>query len=211
MRKIQKELKHPHLGATYKVVRMKDKSYGVSRGNPGRRPSATITGLATKEDAEHWIERHKNEIGQRSAAAFNISRASESLGISSNKLNQPWANASALLMPPSSPNTQKSPVVVLVVEDEEVIRTLATEFMAEAGFDILEARDANTAVHLLQTEAQRVHVLFTDVQMPEQPDGSDSGPRPPQLALDRLGNNLGFRRRRIRTTAGRYPVLPKAL
>jgi two-component system, response regulator PdtaR len=74
-------------------------------------------------------------------------------------------------MPPSSPNTQKSPVVVLVVEDEEVIRTLATEFMADTGFEVLEAPDADTAVRLLQTEAERVHVLFTDLRMPGAMDG----------------------------------------
>jgi CheY-like chemotaxis protein len=74
-------------------------------------------------------------------------------------------------MPPSSPNTQKSPVVVLVVEDEEVIRTLATEFMAEMGFDVLEAPNGDTAVRILQTEAERVHVLFTDLRMPGAMDG----------------------------------------
>ena len=74
-------------------------------------------------------------------------------------------------MPPSSANTQKNPVVVLVVECEEVIRTLATDFMAETGFDVLEAPDADTAVRLLQTDAERVHVLFTDFRMPGAMDG----------------------------------------
>jgi CheY-like chemotaxis protein len=59
-------------------------------------------------------------------------------------------------MPPSSANTQKNPVVVLVVEDEEVIRMLAAEFMADTGFEVLEAADADTAVRLLQTEAERI-------------------------------------------------------
>jgi hypothetical protein len=60
---MKKERDHPHLGATYKVVRMKDKSYGVEVAIPGAFP-ATITGLATEEDAEQWIERHKNEIAK---------------------------------------------------------------------------------------------------------------------------------------------------
>jgi CheY-like chemotaxis protein len=74
-------------------------------------------------------------------------------------------------MPQSSTNSPKNPVVVLVVEDEEVIRTLAAEFMADTGFEVLEAPDAHTAVRLLQTEAERVHVLFTDVRMPGAMDG----------------------------------------
>jgi hypothetical protein len=42
---------------------MKDNSYGVEVSIPDAFP-ATITGLATKQDAEHWIERHKSEIAQ---------------------------------------------------------------------------------------------------------------------------------------------------
>ena len=74
-------------------------------------------------------------------------------------------------MPQSSANTTKSPVVVLVVEDENVIRTLAAEFMADTGFEVLEAPDADIAVRLLQTQASRIHVLFTDVVMPGPMDG----------------------------------------
>lgn len=60
---IKRGLEHPHLGATYKIIRMKDKSFGVEVKIPGAFP-ATVTGLATKEDAESWIEPHKNEIAQ---------------------------------------------------------------------------------------------------------------------------------------------------
>jgi len=59
----------------------------------------------------------------------------------------------------------------MVVEDESVIRTLTAEFMADTGFEVLEAPDADTAVRLLLTEADRVHVLFTDVRMPGTMDG----------------------------------------
>jgi len=50
------------------------------------------------------------------------------------------------IMPQSPANTTKSSVVVMVVEDDEVIRTLAAEFMADTGFDVLEAPDDNAAV-----------------------------------------------------------------
>ena len=69
---IKRGLQHPHLGATYRVIRMKDKSYGVEVAIPDAFP-ATVTGLATKEDAERWIERHKNEIakGAPQRSTFN--------------------------------------------------------------------------------------------------------------------------------------------
>ena len=60
---MKREQEHPHLGATYKIIRMKDKSYGVEVSIPDAFP-AMITGLATKEDAERWIERHRNEIAK---------------------------------------------------------------------------------------------------------------------------------------------------
>jgi CheY-like chemotaxis protein len=101
---------------------------------------------------------------------------------------------------------------VLVVEDEEVIRTLATEFMADIGFEVLEAPDADTAVRLLQTEAKRVHVLFTDLRMPGAMNGLMLAHHTRRkLALDRLGNNIGLLRRGASTIAGRYAVLPKTL
>ena len=61
--------------------------------------------------------------------------------------------------------------MVLVVEDEALVRTLAVEFFADMGFDAVEAPDANSAIRILQIEAARVHVLFTDVQMPGPMDG----------------------------------------
>ena len=48
------------------------------------------------------------------------------------------------------------PIRVLVVEDEALVRTLAVEFFSDTGFEVVEAPDADTAIHLLQTEAQRV-------------------------------------------------------
>jgi CheY-like chemotaxis protein len=70
-----------------------------------------------------------------------------------------------------SSNTCKKTIVVLVVEDEALIRTLAVEFMTGTGFEVLEAPDAHFAVRILETEAERVHVLFTDVNMPGLMDG----------------------------------------
>jgi hypothetical protein len=62
-RERERERQHPHLGATYKITRMNDRSYGIEVAIPDAFP-ATITGLATEENAERWIERHKNEIAK---------------------------------------------------------------------------------------------------------------------------------------------------
>jgi CheY-like chemotaxis protein len=56
-------------------------------------------------------------------------------------------------------------VVVLVVEDETLIRLLANDMLSEAGYRVLEARDGQEALTILEVHAG-VRTLFTDVTMP---------------------------------------------
>jgi two-component system, response regulator PdtaR len=57
------------------------------------------------------------------------------------------------------------PVVILVVEDEILLRELAADVLEDAGFVALEAGDAEDAVGLLETRSD-IAVLFTDINMP---------------------------------------------
>jgi len=52
---------HPHTGATYRVMRRPDNSYGAEVIIEGMNPTF-ITGFATQALAEAWIEKHKREI-----------------------------------------------------------------------------------------------------------------------------------------------------
>jgi two-component system, response regulator PdtaR len=63
-----------------------------------------------------------------------------------------------------------APAVVLIVEDEPLLRELAVEFIELAGFIALEAGDAEEAVALLEARSD-IAVLFTDVNMPGSVDG----------------------------------------
>jgi CheY-like chemotaxis protein len=60
--------------------------------------------------------------------------------------------------------------VVLVVEDEPLLRMLAVEVVKEAGFIAIEARDADEAVILLESRTD-IALLFTDINMPGSMDG----------------------------------------
>src|SRR5471032_1609668 len=62
------------------------------------------------------------------------------------------------------------PPVVLVVEDEPLLRMLAVEVVEEAGFVAIEARDADEAVVLLESRSD-ITLLFTDINMPGSMDG----------------------------------------
>lgn len=56
---------------------------------------------------------------------------------------------------------------VLVVDDEAVVRGLAIEALADAGFDACGAESAVRALELLGDAVSPFDVLLTDVQMPQ--------------------------------------------
>lgn len=64
-----------------------------------------------------------------------------------------------------------TPPLVLVVDDEELVRVVAVEFLEEDGFRVLEACDVREAMELL--ECERVDLVFSDIQMPGGLDGCD--------------------------------------
>lgn len=65
-----------------------------------------------------------------------------------------------------------SPVkaIVLVVEDEPILRMLAVDVVEEAGFDVLECADAGEAVAILEARHD-IRLVFTDIDMPGGKDG----------------------------------------
>ena len=56
--------------------------------------------------------------------------------------------------------------LVLVVDDEDAVRSIAADGLRELGYRVLEAPDAPTALALLE-EYPSVDLLFTDIVMPE--------------------------------------------
>jgi Signal transduction histidine kinase len=60
--------------------------------------------------------------------------------------------------------------VVLVVEDEPLLRLFASDMIEEAGFEVLEASNASAALVALE-ERRDIRVVFTDVDMPGGIDG----------------------------------------
>jgi len=60
--------------------------------------------------------------------------------------------------------------VVLVVEDEFLLRLNAVLMIEDAGFDVLEAVDADQAIEILEARPD-IHVIFTDIQLPGSMDG----------------------------------------
>jgi CheY-like chemotaxis protein len=60
--------------------------------------------------------------------------------------------------------------VVLVVEDEFLLRMDAVDMIESAGFSVVEAADADAAIEILEARND-IAVIFTDIQMPGSMDG----------------------------------------
>src|SRR3954449_1021780 len=80
------------------------------------------------------------------------------------------------LWPIPRPNAPLWPIpppkrpVILLVEDEFLIRTHAAEMIRDAGFEVAEAANADEAIVILESRRD-IRVVFTDIQMPGSMDG----------------------------------------
>ena len=76
--------------------------------------------------------------------------------------------------------THPHQTLVLLVDDEALVRLIACDSLEAAGFDVIQAGDAEEALQILHARSD-VGVLFTDVNMPGNLDG---------LALSELVHRL---------------------
>src|SRR6202035_5644498 len=60
--------------------------------------------------------------------------------------------------------------VILIVEDEALVRLSAVGMLEDAGFRMIEAANSDEALELLAADSD-VQLLFTDVNMPGTIDG----------------------------------------
>jgi CheY-like chemotaxis protein len=75
----------------------------------------------------------------------------------------------AVEIPPITAGPERVPTV-LVVEDEELIRTTAAEYLRECGYRVIEAASGDEAVAVLSA-GESVDIVFSDVRMPGERDG----------------------------------------
>lgn len=60
--------------------------------------------------------------------------------------------------------------VVLVVEDETLVRIDAVGSIEAAGYEVIEATNADEAIAILN-QRNDIHLIFTDIDMPGSMDG----------------------------------------
>ena len=60
--------------------------------------------------------------------------------------------------------------VILIVEDEFLIRMHAAEMIKQAGYDVVEALNADDAIAILENRRD-IRVVFADIRIPGSMDG----------------------------------------
>jgi PAS domain S-box-containing protein len=69
-------------------------------------------------------------------------------------------------VPPETPSVSRGHETVLLVEDDDAVRTLAGEILAQQGYTVLEAKNGPEALRLCQGHSGALDLLATDVVMP---------------------------------------------
>lgn len=69
-----------------------------------------------------------------------------------------------------APTPAGKTAIVLVVEDEVLLRMAAVVLVEEAGLVALEASNADEAIVILEARTD-IHIVFTDIDMPGSMDG----------------------------------------
>lgn len=72
--------------------------------------------------------------------------------------------------PASAAALPRDTAVVLVVEDDPLLRMNAADIVKEAGFEAIEASDADAAIQILESRDD-IRLIFTDIDMPGSMDG----------------------------------------
>ena len=67
--------------------------------------------------------------------------------------------------PAQTASTPSPRALVLIVEDEVLVRMLIADVLQEEGFKVIEAKNAAEALRVLEARPD-VDVLFTDAEMP---------------------------------------------
>jgi PAS domain S-box-containing protein len=65
------------------------------------------------------------------------------------------------------PTTSRGTETILLVEDDQQVRTVARDILQRSGYAVLEARNGGQALVLSEGHAGTIHLLLTDVVMPQ--------------------------------------------
>ena len=111
---------------------------------------ATVYGIVKQSGGSIWVY---SELGQGTVFKIYLPTVSES----------PEVRGSAKTETDSVPGSE----TIVVVEDEEGVRSLIRLALESAGYKVLEAEDAESTLSMCANYDGPIHLLLTDVVMPK--------------------------------------------
>ncbi len=127
---------------------------------------STVYGIVKQSGGSIWIY---SELGQGATFKIYLPRVDE--------LPAP------IVLGTRVQDLAKGTETILLVEDNDALRTLACKMLQRYGYHVLQARDPNDASRIVKEHEGQIHLLFTDMVMP-QASGRELGER---LALSHPG------------------------
>jgi DNA-binding NtrC family response regulator len=73
-------------------------------------------------------------------------------------------------VPVLPPDITETPLAVLIVEDEFLVRWAAAEFLRERGYTVIEATNVADAISIFEL-GTHVDIVFSDINMPGEQTG----------------------------------------
>lgn len=110
----------------------------------------TTYGIVKQNQGTIWVY---SELGKGSVFKIYLPAAGDPIS-----KKQPTAPAQII---------EKGSESILLVEDDDRLRTLFSKALRLRGYTITEAQDGETALQILQDKSTQIHLLLTDVVMPK--------------------------------------------
>jgi DNA-binding response OmpR family regulator len=73
------------------------------------------------------------------------------------------------------------PALLLLVEDEETVRSVLEDSLRDGGFDLKLALNGTEALAILEREGETIHGLITDINLGSRPSGWEVAKRAREL------------------------------
>lgn len=119
------------------------------------------------EDRYAWISRRAHEIWEQEG--YPNGRDQDHWSMAAAEREEFEHMSMDIVLARRSNDISPRPRTILIVDDEPLIRFATVDALEQAGYEVVEAGNADEALVLLGRKA--VDVLFTDINMPGSMDG----------------------------------------